>query len=88
MFKPDRAILSSTEDLLDRSSFACSLGEAIINYKDKDSVVIGLFGEWGSGKTSIINMMREYIIRNKYNQKEYRNIAGINFAQLYADYDD
>jgi putative hydrolase of HD superfamily len=30
----------------------------------------------------------KYILRNKYNRKGNRNIAGINFAQLYADYDE
>lgn len=61
MFKPDQPILSSKEDILDRKSFAQSLGNAILHYKEKDSIVIGLFGTWGSGKTSIINMTLEHI---------------------------
>lgn len=61
MFKPDQPIQSSKEDILGRKSFAQSLGRAILNYKEKDSIVIGLFGAWGSGKTSIINMALEYI---------------------------
>lgn len=61
MFRPDQPIKSSKEDILGRQSFAQSLGHAILSYKEKESIVIGLFGEWGSGKTSIINMAREYI---------------------------
>lgn len=61
MFKPDQPILSCKEDILGRKSFALSLGNAILNYKEKDSIVIGLFGAWGSGKTSIINMALEHI---------------------------
>lgn len=61
MFKPDQPIKSHKEDKLDRFSFAQSLGNAILSYKEKDSIVIGLFGAWGSGKTSIINMALEHI---------------------------
>lgn len=61
MFKPDQPIQSYKEDILGRKSFAQSLGNAILNYKEKDSIVIGLFGAWGSGKTSIINMALEHI---------------------------
>lgn len=63
MFKPDQPIKSHKEDKLDRFSFAQSLGNAILSYKNKEknSIVIGLFGAWGSGKTSIINMALEHI---------------------------
>ena len=61
MFRTDQPIQSYKEDLLDRASFARSLGDAILNYKEKDSIVLGLLGTWGSGKTSIINMALEHI---------------------------
>ena len=61
MFKPDQPIKSYKEDILGRRPFAQSLGNAILSYKEKGSIVIGLFGVWGSGKTSIINMALEHI---------------------------
>lgn len=61
MFKPDQPIRSHEEDILGRASFAQSLANAILSYKEKDSIVIGLFGAWGSGKTSISNMALEHI---------------------------
>jgi len=61
MFKTDQPIKSSKDDILGRASFAQALGEAILSYKEKDSIVIGLFGAWGSGKTSIINMALEHM---------------------------
>ncbi len=61
MFKADQPIKSYKEDILGRRPFAQSLGNAILSYKEKDSIVIGLFGAWGSGKTSIINMALERI---------------------------
>ena len=59
MFRPDQPIKSHSEDLLGRCTFAKSLAKSILNYEQKDSISIGLFGEWGSGKTSIINMTME-----------------------------
>ena len=61
MFKTDQPIESSKDDILGRASFAQALGEAILSYKEKDSIVNGLFGAWGSGKTSIINMALEHM---------------------------
>ncbi len=70
MFDPDQAIKSSKYDELDRFEFAKSLGEAIINYESQESLVIGLLGRWGYGKTSIINMAIEHITEIT---KEYNN---------------
>jgi predicted KAP-like P-loop ATPase len=61
MFKTDQPISSFNEDILGRTSFSKSLGKAILSYKDKNSIAIGLFGAWGSGKTSIINMAVQHI---------------------------
>ncbi|MGO9014023.1 MAG: P-loop NTPase fold protein [Dissulfurispiraceae bacterium] len=63
MFNPDQPVKTHKDDLLGRASFAKSLGNVILKYKEKDSLVIALFGEWGSGKTSIINMAMEEINR-------------------------
>lgn len=61
MFKADQPIKSAKDDILGRHLFSQSLGDAILSYKEKDSIAIGLHGTWGSGKTSIINMVLEYI---------------------------
>jgi predicted KAP-like P-loop ATPase len=61
MYVSDAAIRSSSFDSLDRKEFAKSLGEEILKSQTKESLVIGILGEWGSGKTSIINMAVERI---------------------------
>lgn len=60
-FSADRPIESASEDLLGRSDFAKNLGEAIYNWKGKDSLVVALYGEWGSGKSSIKNMALSHL---------------------------
>ena len=58
---PDQPIQSGSEDLLGRQAFSNALANAICSHHDKNSIVVGLYGSWGSGKTSIINMSLEHI---------------------------
>ena len=55
-YSTDRPIETGEQDLLGRASFSEQLGKAIYEYNGKDGLVIGLFGKWGTGKTSVINM--------------------------------
>ena len=48
MYNSDRPINELKDDLLGRSSFSKQLGNAIINYRGNDGLVIGLFGKWGT----------------------------------------
>ncbi|WP_346698382.1 KAP family P-loop NTPase fold protein [Thomasclavelia spiroformis] len=61
MLSPDLPITKATEDTLNRGSFAKSLAKTILQYSFSSSFTIGLYGEWGSGKTSLVNMVLEYI---------------------------
>ena len=58
-FSADRPIASQEEDLLGRSHFAGSLASAIKGWKGNESLVVALHGPWGSGKSSIKNMVLE-----------------------------
>lgn len=61
MFGSDKPIESLRDDKLNRSSFSEQLAQAILSYKSKDNLTVGLYGKWGTGKTSIINMVLEVI---------------------------
>src|SRR5437773_971172 len=58
-FSSDRPIDSARHDLLGRSSFAERLAASIRGWSGKDSLVIALYGVWGTGKTSVKNMILE-----------------------------
>ena len=66
----DRPITSVDDDLLGRANFSKQLGKSICEYTGEDSLVVGLFGKWGTGKTSIINMVINEI---KYITKDVNN---------------
>lgn len=59
MFKPDQPIDQRKDDILNRSQFSDSLSNAIKEWENKESLVISLNGKWGTGKTSIINLVKE-----------------------------
>ncbi|WP_152058931.1 KAP family P-loop NTPase fold protein [Aliarcobacter butzleri] len=67
MLTNEKPIKTRSEDFLNRKYFADHITSAIINYEDKnnESLTIGLYGKWGSGKTSIINMIIEDLESNK-----------------------
>ena len=62
-YSTDKPIETGNKDLLSRSSFSKQLGKGIYEYNDRSGLVIGLFGEWGTGKTSVINMAEEELNR-------------------------
>lgn len=75
-FNPDKPIKSIGENkLLKRDYYSEILKDSIKNYKDKDSIVIGIDGEWGDGKTSFINMSIEEFI---YNINEKKHVLFFN----------
>lgn len=60
-FADDRPITLQQDDLLDRAGFAQRLALAINSWRNRESLVIGLTGGWGSGKSSIKNMAVEQL---------------------------
>ena len=61
----DDAINSFDDDLLNRKSIVDNLSSSLFSWNDKKSLVIGLFGKWGSGKTSIINLLEKQLASEK-----------------------
>lgn len=62
----DEPIESKVHDRFGRALFAARIAETIAKRRDPSSIVIGLFGPWGDGKTSVLKMMEESLVQ--YNQ--------------------
>lgn len=64
MFREDFPIKTVDEDKFERATFAKQLAEYISSQTFSSSFAIGLYGPWGSGKTSLANMIIKNIINN------------------------
>ncbi|HVE44959.1 MAG TPA: P-loop NTPase fold protein [Gammaproteobacteria bacterium] len=62
MFDADRPILKSHQDRLNRNLFSTYLARCMLDRKETESFVISLYGGWGAGKTSILNLAREELL--------------------------
>lgn len=60
-----------------KSNFISRLVRLALEWPSQDGVVIGLFGSWGIGKTTILNMFREHVVRNKAIHQNVR-VASFN----------
>ncbi len=61
MFNADQPIQRAKEDILGRTDFAKSLAKVILSNESKECLTLGLYGSWGSGKTSLLNLIDEEI---------------------------
>lgn len=61
---PDYPINNSDEDKLGRAPLAKKVSELVANHQGNESFVIGIEGQWGSGKTSFINLVVNNIVDN------------------------
>ncbi len=62
----EEAIQFPEQDLLDREKFIEDLQKEIENIPFSDSFVFGLYGSWGEGKTSVINLLKNKIEENEH----------------------
>lgn len=57
MLYTDVPITCCEEDLLERASFAKATARSLANMHENGTFTVGLFGKWGTGKTSLLNMI-------------------------------
>lgn len=69
MFIYDKPIETEKDDFLNRTNFSKHLGKALLDWKEQESLIIAIYGEWGSGKSSIINLAIEFIRNSPYQNK-------------------
>ena len=63
-YTDDGPIASSGEDRFSRWPFAERIAQVIAKRTDPASIVVGIYGPWGDGKTSVLNMMAQALEGN------------------------
>lgn len=74
-FSADRPLIDAEEDRFGFSDIAKNLASSVISSANKDGMVIAIEGKWGSGKSSLINLMQ-----NQINNAEDFNVSTIALA--------
>lgn len=69
-------IKKDKEDLLGRMPLVEMISTAILKKAENnhECYIIGVYGKWGEGKTSVLNMVQNYL-----SQQKNKNIATLNF---------
>lgn len=80
MFDADRPILHSDQDRLNRALFAKYLARCMLDHKNPESFVVGLYGGWGVGKTSVINLALEELNFAASNMLDEEKPIILNFS--------
>ena len=55
----DNPILDVESDLFERAQVANAFAEQVLGLDSTEGVTVGVFGPWGSGKTSFVNLARQ-----------------------------
>ena len=58
-YSSDQPIVSIDQDSFNRWPFARRIADTIARRNDTGSLVIAIYGVWGDGKTSVLNLMEK-----------------------------
>jgi hypothetical protein len=71
-YLPDQPIHSKREDRFNRALFAERVADTTAIRSDRSSIVIGLYGQWGRGKSSTLNLIEEAL-------NDHSNVVVVRF---------
>lgn len=60
-FSADQPLKDPADDKLSRKRFSEEIARSIANWSGRDSLVVSLTGEWGTGKSTIKNFVNHYL---------------------------
>lgn len=64
-YSADKPVLVQENDKFQRYEFSKRIAKTIIDRKEEDCIVIGVYGAWGEGKTSVINFIEQELKTNE-----------------------
>ncbi|MGP5311964.1 KAP family P-loop NTPase fold protein [Psychrobacter faecalis] len=63
-YSSDAPVSTKDEDIFSRWKFSERVAQVIATRRDPSSIVIGLYGKWGDGKTSVLNFIEQSLNAN------------------------
>lgn len=83
--EPDKALVDIKHDALGVAVLAKRIASSIIYMTSNDGLVIGLYGAWGSGKTTFINFVKQALL--SHDAKEQPVVLNFN-PWLFSSHED
>lgn len=80
-YSADHPIATLAEDRFNRWPFASRIADTLATRADPSSVVVGIYGPWGDGKTSVLGLMETAL-------KAYSNVVIVRFNPWYFSTQD
>lgn len=71
MIEIDKPIIKEADDQFSRVDYVNSIANHIKNNKTKDCTIIGINGAWGTGKTSILNLLKKELQKQFFYTEEF-----------------
>lgn len=65
MLRPDLPINGTAEDLFERKNFIDTIVNELIQFENGPSMVLGITGKWGTGKSSVLNMVKDELLSRR-----------------------
>ena len=93
LFSSDKPVVSKEQDRFQRYNFSERIAKTIVNKPNMEGIVIGIYGAWGVGKTSVLNFIDEElnaddtILKLRFNPWRYNEEEALirNFFYKIAD---
>ena len=63
-FSNDRPLTKREDDRLNRAGFADRIATVLAALPEGSGIVVGIYGPWGDGKTTVLNLLRASLARN------------------------
>lgn len=65
----DRPLVSADDDALGRRPFAERIARSLAERKDPESLVIGVYGKWGEGKSTVLNFIEAHLTADEQSKE-------------------
>ncbi|WP_405211735.1 P-loop NTPase fold protein [Dokdonia sp. Asnod2-E02] len=64
-YSSDKPVEIENQDRFQRYGFSKRIAETIIQRENEEGIVIGIYGAWGEGKTSVLNFIKSELDQNE-----------------------
>ncbi|PKG42573.1 P-loop NTPase fold protein [Psychroflexus sp. MES1-P1E] len=64
-FSSDKPVENEEQDRFQRYNFSKRIADTIIQRENEEGIVIGIYGAWGEGKTSVLNFIQKELDKQK-----------------------